>query len=199
MAKFDDLTGRRFGYWTVIARAKNNTHGSAQWQCQCDCGKVRVIGAEYLKNGRSQSCGCHKNDYNRRHGGKGTKLYEVWRFMRYRCESPNNQAYPMYGARGIQVCEDWHDFAAFRVWAMDNGYREGLSIDRIDVNGNYEPSNCRWTDARTQMNNRRNTPHYEYGGKRMTISEWSKETGIPRNTLLNRIKRGWSFERAISS
>lgn len=199
MSKCENLIGERFGHWVVIARSENSAYGSARWKCSCDCGTTRVIGAQPLKSGKSKSCGCHKNDYNRKHGGKGTKLYEVWRSMRYRCENPNNQAYPMYGARGIRVCAEWKDFASFREWALSNGYENGLSIDRIDVNGNYEPSNCRWTDCKTQMNNRRNTPHFEYGGKSMTISEWSQALGIPRSTILNRLKRGWSFDKAINT
>ena len=198
MSKCENLIGKRFGHWSVFARAENNACGSACWRCRCDCGSVSVVRAQSLKSGRSNSCGCHKNDYNRKHGGKGTKLYEVWRSMRYRCEKQSNHAYPMYGARGIQVCSEWHDFSLFRKWALENGYEHGLSIDRIDVDGNYEPSNCRWADSKTQMNNRRTTPHFEYEGKSLTISEWSRESGIPRSTILNRMKRGWSFEKSIT-
>lgn len=117
--------------------------------------------------------------------------------MRYRCDNKNNQAYEMYGARGIKVCDEWQEFGAFRDWAFKNGYSDNLTLDRIDVNGNYEPSNCRWADAVTQMNNRRSTPHYTVDGRSLTISQWSRETGIPRSTILNRLKRGMSFEAAI--
>ena len=117
--------------------------------------------------------------------------------MRYRCDNKNNQAYEMYGARGIKVCDEWQEFGAFRDWAFENGYSDNLTLDRIDVNGNYEPSNCRWADAVTQMNNRRSTPHYTVDGRSLTISQWSRETGIPRSTILNRLKRGMSFEAAI--
>ena len=197
MAKFMDLTGNKYGYWTVLRRVSNNQRGSARWLCECECGKQRILTTSALSKGYSRSCGCHKNDYNRTHGGKGTRLYEIWRHMRYRCENPNNQAYEHYGARGITVCNEWHDFASFRKWAEANGYDDSKSIDRIDVNGNYTPDNCRWVDSKTQMNNRRNTPHYEYNGQTLTISEWSQKLGIPRSTILNRLKRGWEFERAI--
>ena len=120
-----------------------------------------------------------------------------WRHMRYRCDNKNNQAYEMYGARGIKVCDEWQEFGTFRDWALENGYSDNLTLDRIDVNGNYEPSNCRWADAVTQMNNRRSTPHYTVDGRSLTISQWSRETGIPRSTILNRLKRGISFEAAI--
>lgn len=99
--------------------------------------------------------------------------------------------------RGIKVCDEWQEFGTFRDWALENGYSDNLTLDRIDVNGNYEPSNCRWADAVTQMNNRRSTPHYTVDGRSLTISQWSRETGIPRSTILNRLKRGMSFEAAI--
>ncbi len=197
MAQLEDLSGKVFGYWTVVARAENNEYGSSQWLCRCECGAERVIRAQGLKNGTTKSCGCHKNDYNRIHGGKGTRLYECWRHMRYRCENPNNQAYKDYGGRGISVCEDWHDFAKFRQWALANGYDDSLTIDRINVNGNYEPSNCRWAGSKEQMNNRRNTKHYEMDGKCLTMSEWSQLTGIPRATIYNRMKAGCTFIEAI--
>ena len=198
MAKFEDLSGKNFGFWKVISRAENSKEGSARWLCQCECGTQRIIKAQALKYGRSKSCGCHKNDYNKTHGGKGTRLYECWRHMRYRCENPSNQAYGDYGARGIKVCSEWHDFALFRKWAISSGYDDKKTIDRIDVNGNYTPENCRWTDSKTQMNNRRNTPHYEFDGVSLTISEWAQKTGIARNTILNRLRRGWGFEQAIT-
>ena len=117
--------------------------------------------------------------------------------MLYRCEKPNHKAYKHYGGRGISVCNEWHEFPSFKKWADENGYDDKKSIDRIDVDGNYIPDNCRWTDSKTQMNNRRNTPHYEYNGESLTISEWSQKLGIPRSTILNRLERGWDFKRTI--
>lgn len=194
---FEDLTGMKFGFWTVIERAPNNANGSARFICRCQCGTVRVIRAQALKNGGSRSCGCHKNDYNRKHNGKGTRLYEIWRQMRYRCQKEGHSAYPGYGGRGIKVCAEWEDFGNFRSWAMANGYDDSKSIDRIDVNGDYCPENCRWADSKTQMNNRRNTPHYSYLGESLTLSEWSQRLGIPRSTIRNRMKNGLSFAEAV--
>ena len=187
----------QYGLFLQAKKDERIATRSAQWLCECECGTKKIIRASALKSGKSKSCGCHKNDYNKIHGGKGTRLYECWRHMRYRCDNKNNQAYEMYGARGIRVCDEWQEFGAFRDWALENGYSDNLTLDRIDVNGNYEPSNCRWADAVTQMNNRRSTPHYTVDGRSLTISQWSRETGIPRSTILNRLKRGMSFEAAI--
>ena len=197
MAEFQDLKGQTFGYWKVLARAVNYKDGSAQWICQCECGTQQILRASSLKSGNSRSCGCHKNDYNRKHGGKGTRLYEIWRAMRYRCQNPEHQAYKDYGGRGIKACSEWEDFGVFREWAVTAGYDDTKSIDRIDVDGDYAPGNCRWTDCETQMNNRRNTPHYTLWGETLTISQWSKRLGIPRSTIYNRMKQGLSFEQAV--
>lgn len=197
MAKFEDLTGQRFGFWTVVGRAENTSYGAARWLCKCECGNTRVVKAQGLKNGTSKSCGCHKNDYNRIHGGKGTRLYEIWRQMIYRCEKTKHQAYSKYGGRGITVCSEWHDFTNFRNWSISNGYDDTKSIDRIDNDSGYCPENCRWTNAKTQMNNRSNTPHYQFNGQNLTISEWAEKTGISRSTIYGRLKRGLTFEEAI--
>lgn len=198
MAKYEDLSGKQFGFWKVLERAENNSCGSARWLCECECGKRKILRANTLKNGESKSCGCHKNDYNRTHGGKGTRLYEIWRHMRYRCENPKNQAYEHYGARGISVCEEWHDFVSFREWAIQNGYNDTLSIDRINNDKGYSPDNCRWADARTQMNNRNMCHKIEFMGEKLTISQWAKRLGISRSTLHNRLDRGWSIEDALN-
>lgn len=195
----ENLAGKVFGYWTVVERAENHPiKRSARWLCECECGTRRVIGAAELRHGRSKSCGCHKNDYNRTHGGKGTRLYEIWRQMRYRCENQGNQAYEKYGARGISVCKEWHDFSEFRKWALANGYEDSLSIDRIDNDKGYNPDNCRWATSKMQMNNRGMCNLLEFNGEKLTVSQWSEKLGIPRSTLLNRIKRGWDIEKALT-
>lgn len=140
------------------------------------------------------------NNGNYKHGGKGTKLYEIWCAMRSRCSCPKSKSYKHYGGRGIAVCKEWDtDFNSFRQWAIENGYKEELSIDRIDVNGNYEPDNCRWATAKQQTNNRTITRKIEYQGKTLALSEWSECLGIKLDTLYYRIfKLGWSIERAFN-
>ena len=134
------------------------------------------------------------------HGGKNTKLYEVWCSMRQRCNNPNSKMYKHYGERGIKVCEEWQkDYSSFKKWAISNGYCEGLTIDRIDNNGDYSPSNCRWATWKMQANNQRKTTRIEYLGVCRTLHEWSDFLGIAPNTLYHRLyKLGWSTERAFT-
>lgn len=151
-----------------------------------------------MPNGKPIQKGIYNGNY--KHGGKGTKLYEVWYSMRKRCSNPKSQHYAEYGARGIRVCAEWeNDFSVFRDWATSNGYVEGLTIDRIDNNGNYEPNNCRWVDRYVQCNNQRTTVHIEYNGETHTLHEWAKIIGINPTTLYHRIyKRNWSVDRAFT-
>ena len=138
--------------------------------------------------------GCYK------HGGKGTKLYEVWCSMKARCFNPNNKNFKAYGGRGIFVCDEWKEsFALFRNWAYENGYKQGLTLDRIDNNKSYEPSNCRWATMREQANNQNHTLKIEYKGKIKPLTEWAEILGIKRHTLYQRIyKKGWTIERAFT-
>lgn len=160
-----DLTGQRFGRWTVIRREGSNTHYSAMWFCRCDCGTERVINGADLRCGHTKSCGCLKYEINVKrmttHGGSRSRLHSVWTDMKQRCYNPNEPSYPGYGGRGIKVCDDWRDsFESFQAWALQTGYDENApygvcTLDRINVNGNYEPSNCRWVSAKVQAGNRR--------------------------------------------
>ena len=133
-----------------------------------------------------------------RHGMSYTKIYGVWHGMLQRCENPNNIAFKNYGARGIKVCDEWHTFINFNEWAKNSGYQEDLTIDRIDTNGDYEPSNCRWVNRYIQNSNTRRNHYIEFNGKRQTISQWAREIGIERNSLIERLKNH-SVEVALSA
>ncbi len=158
------MIGQRFGRLTVIAEGERpNGKGVKHWICQCDCGNItRPVSGSSLRLGRTKSCGCiHREGLARRnttHGKYHTRLHGIWNGMKQRCNNPNNHKYKDYGGRGISVCVEWEDdFGAFYEWSMSNGYAEGLSVDRIDNDGNYCPGNCRWATATEQRHNRRDS------------------------------------------
>lgn len=199
----EDLTGQRFGRLTVIEFVPNNKPNS-YWKCRCDCGRMVIINAGELKRGSTNSCGCLRREraiilnktQNRIHGLYKTKLYRKWEKMKTRCYNKNNNFYKDYGGRGITVCEEWkNDFKAFYDWSLEHGYKEGLSIDRIDVNGDYCPANCRFTDIKTQNRNKRNNIMVEYHGNQVCLKDAAELSEINRNTLQHRYHNGERGER----
>lgn len=152
-----DLIGQRFGKLTVIADA-GRTEGRCIWLCICDCGNTTEVRSGNLIQGNVKSCGCLRRETPSKHNGKGTRLYNIWRAMRQRCEYPKHKSYVDYGGRGIRVCTEWDEsFASFREWAINNGYTDELTIDRKNVNGDYNPNNCRWITREEQNRNTRRT------------------------------------------
>lgn len=199
-----DLTGRRFGRLKVIRHLEMNEreYPEKAWRCKCDCGNEKDFTANSLTRGAVVSCGCYLAEASAerakerfsKHKMRGTRLYNIWQSMKQRCYDEKCRAYKWYGGRGITVCDEWlHDFQSFYDWAMANGYRDDLTLDRIDVNGNYEPSNCRWATTGEQASNKRNTVRIEINGELKTLNEISKEYGILQKTLesrYNRYKKG---------
>lgn len=148
--------GQKFGRLTVLVRNEE----LKKWDCICDCGCLVSVESGKLNNGNTKSCGCYARDMavnaTKSHGMSDSKIYNVWKAMRKRCFNPKNKSFKYYGGRGITVCEEWNDsFQAFYDWALKNGYQEGLQIDRINNDGNYEPSNCRWVSAKENNSHRR--------------------------------------------
>lgn len=174
--------------------------------CICDCGSTLspIIGA--LRSGNTKSCGCYCADRIRetktKHGMADTRLYNVWLGMRRRCNNPKDNYYKDYGGRGIRVCEDWAiDYSKFHAWATSNGYAEGLTLDRIDVDGNYDPSNCRWADLATQSRNKRNNRILEAFGESKIAADWESDPRcmVSRRMILERISLGWHSQDAIAT
>ena len=174
MGKVIDLTGQKFGRLTVIERADVRSHRrEIVWRCVCDCGNMKDIPGYSLRSGMTSSCGCWKSEVlanfkirSTTHGLYHHPLHGIWNGMKIRCYDKNRKQYKNYGGRGIEVCDEWkNDFKAFYDWAMANGYQKGLSIDRIDNDGDYCPENCRWADNFTQANNSRQCHYIQYDGR----------------------------------
>lgn len=202
MIKFIDLTGKRFGRLTVLERDGHNSRGNIMWWCRCDCGGVARVSGGSLKSGMIKSCGCIRREAviktRATHGCSKERLYGIWRGMISRCYNPNLKAFEHYGGREINVCNEWHDFNTFRDWSLSHGYQEDLTIDRINVNGDYEPSNCRWVDMIAQANNKRNTKSITHNGVTQPIAEWARQYNIPYTTLYERIKNGWDIKKSLT-
>ncbi|MEW9304493.1 hypothetical protein [Labrys neptuniae] len=192
-----DMTGRRFGRWTVSHFA-----GNRRWHCQCNCGTEKAVDGGSLRSGKTLGCiKCSPSKGNQRtHGGRRSRLYTIWCAMKARCLNPKEASFARYGARGIRVCGEWiSDFAAFRAWALANGYQEDLTIDRKNNDGHYEPANCRWaTYAEQNRNYGRNRPLL-FNGRYVLIPDLAAEYGLPQDIVKNRIRRyGWPIERALT-
>ena len=197
MPPLKDLTGQKFGRWTVIRRASDYISPKGvkkiRYHCRCDCGNESDVQAIALTTGKSKSCGCLQLEWayeigNRpkKHGMKHTRLYRVWSNMHVRCYNKTNSRYSQYGGRGITMCDEWlgtDGFQNFYNWAMENGYQEDLTIDRIDNDGNYCPENCRWTDNKSQSNNRSNNRRIVVDGVDKTVAEWAEQINVSKKML----------------
>lgn len=187
----DVKVGDVFGNWTIVEILPKTVNCNRHFICKCVCGEIKEIDAYNVLSGKSTSCGCVRDLETKKrmtkHGQKRTRLYNIWCGMKERCNNPNSQAYKDYGSRDITICDEWNnDFMNFYQWSIENGYEENLSIDRIDVNGNYEPSNCRWATTDEQCNNRRNNIKITYNGKTQTLFQWCEEYGLEYRMILAR-------------
>lgn len=190
-----DIAGQRFGKLKALYLDKQRTGKKTYWICECECGNVKSIRSDCLKI--IQSCGCVKKEQDmvnlhvkNNHNMANHKAYVIWYNIMNRCYSKANEHYVDYGGRGITVCEEWHDVKKFCAWADESGFRKELTIERNDVNGNYEPSNCRWTTRQEQAWNKRNTFYCKINGEKIPAAKLSLEYGIPLKTLKDRYRRG---------
>lgn len=195
-----DMTGQRFGRLTVVLFVRGDgTH--SYWSVKCDCGNDRVVARNSLQSGRTKSCGClHRENKARtstKHGKHLSRVYNTYMMMRARCSNPNATGYECYGGRGITVCDRWNN--SFQSFLDDMGEPpDGTSIDRIDVNGHYEPTNCRWATRSEQQANRRNTVRIDLNGEVKTMHEWSESLDIPVRTIRARIAAGRAPQEVLS-
>ena len=202
-----DLSGRQYGRLTVLSFSERDSRGKDKWLCQCQCGAEKVVRGDHLKSGRSQSCGCLSREKavetarttgkkNTKHGGTDTKLYSHWHKMKDRCLNPNHIAYKSYGGRGIAICQSWaNSFEDFRSWALANGYKPGLTLDRINNDKGYEPNNCRWSTSKEQARNRRTSIVVE--GR--CLAEWARTAVVSPSCFYKRLKKGWGIHDALTT
>lgn len=209
----ENLIGKKFGMLTVtdFSHKEKSNQGIYKyyWICKCECGNVVTRRSDGLKlKNRVVSCGCYarqmskehftRNNPKKTHGQTKTRLYKIYAKMKERCYDPNYPQRNLYGGRGIKICKEWLDsFENFRDWAIKNGYSDDLSIDRIDANGDYEPSNCRWADKYQQANNKRNNIVLTYNGETLTMPQWARKLNMPYSTLADRRKKGKSVEEIL--
>lgn len=205
MGKAIDMTGFEFERFKVVKREKTNKDNRAMWQCLCTCGNYFVASGKAIRSGNVSSCGCFRKytaastgRNNATHGETNSRLYNIWRGMKQRCYNENSDAYDHYGRRGIVICEEWKtSFESFYKWAFNNGYKDNLTIDRINVNGNYEPSNCRWETTREQNRNKQHTVYVEYHGELMTVSDIAEIKGVSVQAIYYRLQNNIDIDKPI--
>lgn len=206
MPKLIDMTGQRYERLTVVCQNGKDNAGHPLWKCRCDCGNVVYATGNRLRSGNTRSCGClHKeqlSERNTKHGNSKTRLYSIYKGIKDRCYRKKNTCYKLYGGRGITVCDEWlgeNGFNTFQAWAIENGYADDLTIDRIDCNKGYSPDNCRWATNVEQANNKRSNRRIKKNGESHTIAEWSKITGLSERTIEARLRvLNWDAEKALS-
>lgn len=196
-AQIIDLTGQSFGRLRVLGFVGCGKHREARWLCVCECGSEYETSGNNLRKGHTRSCGCLHADVVAKHNACFSPEYRAWDAMKSRCRNPKNKHFAHYGGRGISICARW--LSSFENFFADMGNRPSAkhSLDRIDNDGNYEPSNCRWATSTTQIRNRSNSVRLSVNGEYLTQAEMSERFGIPFSTLRARIARGWSIERSI--
>lgn len=191
------MIGKRFGRLVVIEESKERqNNGSIRYLCKCDCGNMKNINGVALRLGKTVSCGCYNREIITKDECKADMpLYGIHHSMKQRCYNTNDKAYKNYGNRGIKVCDEWKDdFEAFKKWSLENGYKKGLWLDRIDNDKNYSPDNCRWATPKEQQRNKRTSRFVEINGVKKTVSEWAEEFGIGYATISRRLELGWKPE-----
>ena len=193
-----DISGQKFNMVTAIRYVGNDKQNCPLYECVCDCGRLFITRRSSLVNGHTKSCGYHRAKTATSEERK-ERLFIIWRNMINRCYKTQDPAYAHYGGRGISVCAPWkNNYHEFKNWALNNGYSDSLTIDRIDNNGNYEPNNCRWADRYVQGNNTSRNRFIDYGDESLTLSQWACRLGITPSALKTRLDR-WGVDQALTA
>lgn len=203
MSRLIDLTGQRFGKLEVLSMEGVDKYRSAKWLCKCDCGNTCVVTSNNLRRGQTQSCGClrvEKASSTATHRMSRSRIYRIWCDMKNRCYNPNVPNYHNYGGRGIKVCNEWLDPTTFIAWANESGYADNLTIERIDIDGDYEPSNCKWITLKEQQWNKTTSKYITIDGETKCLREWCEQFGMNYRTVHHRIKYlGWEPKKALTT
>ena len=196
-----DMKNKQFGRLLVLEKAESGDGNHVYWVCRCDCGNVKTIRGNHLRQGSINSCGCLREETTRdnmtTHGLKNDRLYSIWTGMKTRCGNPKSNRYQYYGGKGIRVCKEWHSFKPFYDWAVENGYEEELTLERIKLEKDYEPSNCSWVTLTGQANNKSNNVCITHNGVTKTLSQWVRHLQINYNTVQSRRHKGWCDTDAL--
>jgi len=200
MGKRIELAGKTFSRLSVLSLSGKDKANHSIWLCVCSCGKKVNVHSSHLLTGHTQSCGCLHQEIRTKHGLHGGKLYYAWQSMIARCFNPKTKNYHNYGGRGITVCDRWKESIANFIFDMGIPDNKSLTLERINVNGNYEPSNCKWASMKDQQRNKRNNNVIEFNGESLCMSEWCEKLGLNKSTLNNRLTvRGWSIEKSLTT
>lgn len=202
MRRIELVEGEKYGHLTAISYSHISDKGFQMWLCECDCEKHTriIVKAADLVNGHKKSCGCHRYGNHYIHGMANSRLQNIYYKMLERCYKPSCKSYKNYGGRGIKVCDEWrNNFVEFAKWALENGYAEHLTLDRIDNLHGYSPDNCRWATFKQQENNKTTNHFLTYNNESHTLSEWGEITGINQDAIFARLKLGWSVEKTLTT
>jgi hypothetical protein len=206
MSRYKDISNKKFGRLTAVKKVGKDDHGNSKWLCNCKCGEKTIVIIQSLTSGNTKSCGCLKNeiflDNITKHGktkrGHKNRLHNIWKLMRQRCSNPNASKYEIYGGKGIKVCDEWQVYINFHNWAIANGYKDNLTLDRIENDGDYCPENCRWATYKEQNLNTSSNNKITFRGITKTITQWGRELEVNYMTLYGRLSRGWSVEKTFT-
>ena len=205
MGRRKDLSGKTFNRLTALRVDEEKSQRKTYWVCKCECGNIKSVRSDSLQDGSVKSCGCYHSEVARKtansihkHKMTGTRLYSIWQGMKMRCTNSNTESYERYGGRGISVCNEWlNSFEPFMEWALNNGYKKSLTIDRINNKGDYRPANCRWLNNKQQCNNRRSNIIVKYDDKEYTLMQLTEKLGFDYKVIYARYRRGDRGERLI--